>query len=94
MRRQAVALPDCEDAETWGLRFYNLFVEYSDLVDTADSLETVGDVMDLSDRAQIDWAEEHIELLPGCKQAVEAGYMMYTILGGFHGRLRPAYCWR
>ena len=74
-------LPDCEDGDM-GLRFYNLFVEYSDLVDTADSLETVGDVMAYR-QGQIDWAENHIELLPGCKQAVEAGYMMYTILADF-----------
>ncbi len=74
-------LPDCESSDL-GLRFYNLFVEYSDLVDMADSLETVGDVMDFRQR-QIDWAEHHIELLPGCKQAVVAGYMMYTILADF-----------
>ena len=74
-------LPDCEDGDM-GLSFYNLFVEYSDLVDTADSLETVGDVMAYR-QGQIDWAENHIELLPGCKQAVEAGYMMYTILADF-----------
>lgn len=75
------SLPDCEDGDM-GLSFYNLFVEYSDLVDTADSLETVGDVMAYR-QGQIDWAENHIELLPGCKQAVEAGYMMYTILADF-----------
>ena len=74
-------LPDCEDGDL-GLSFYNLFVEYSDLVDEADSLETVGDVMAYR-QGQIDWAEEHIELLPSCKQAVEAGYMMYTILADF-----------
>lgn len=74
-------LPDCEDGDM-GLSFYNLFVEYSDLVDEADSLETVGDVMAFR-QGQIDWAEKHIELLPGCKQAVEAGYMMYTILADF-----------
>ena len=74
-------LPDCEDSDM-GLSFYNLFVEYSDLVDLADSLETVGDVMEYR-QAQIDWAETQIELLPGCKQAVEAGYMMYTILADF-----------
>lgn len=74
-------LPVCEDGDI-GLSFYNLFVEYSDLVDEADGLETVGDVM-VYRQGQIDWAEDHIELLPGCKQAVEAGYMMYTILADF-----------
>jgi len=74
-------LPDCEDGDI-GLSFYNLFVEYDDLLQMADSLETVGDVMAYR-QGQIDWAEKHIELLPGCKQAVEAGYMMYTILADF-----------
>ena len=74
-------LPDCEEGDM-GLSFYNLFVEYSDLLDIAESLETVGDVMAYR-QGQIDWAENHIELLPGCKQAVEAGYMMYTILADF-----------
>ena len=74
-------LPDCGEGDI-GLDFYNLFVEYDDLVEMADSLETVGDVMAYR-QAQIDWAEFHIERLPGCKQAVEAGYMMYTILADF-----------
>ncbi len=74
-------LPDCEDGDI-GLDFYNLFVEYSDLLDFAESLETVGDVMAFR-QAQIDWAENNIDRLPGCKQAVEAGYMMYTILADF-----------
>ena len=75
-------LPDCDDDVGLGLSFYNLFVEYSDLLDFADSLETIGDVMAYR-QEQIDWAENNIELLPGCRQAVEAGYMMYTILADF-----------
>lgn len=75
------SLPDCNDGDM-GLSFYNLFVEYSDLLDIAEGLETVGDVMAYRE-GQIDWAENHIEILPGCKQAVQAGYMMYTILADF-----------
>ena len=76
-------LPDCDDSDVGlGLNFYNLFVEYDDLLNFADSLETVGDVMTFR-QAQIDWAENNIDRLPGCKQAVEAGYMMYTILADF-----------
>ena len=56
--RPAAACPTCEDGDI-GLSFYNLFVEYSDLVDKADSLETVGDVMAYR-QGQIDWAEDHI----------------------------------
>jgi len=75
-------LPDCDDDVGLGLNFYNLFVEYSDLVDKADSLETVGDVMAFR-QSQIDWAENNIDRLPGCKDAVETGYMMYMILADF-----------
>ena len=75
-------LPDCDDDVGLGLNFYNLFVEYSDLVDIADNLETVGDVMAFR-QSQIDWAENNIDRLPGCKEAIEAGYMMYMVLADF-----------
>ena len=75
------ALPDCGDGDI-GLSFYNLFVEYNDLVDVADNIETVGDVLAFR-QAQVDWGEEHIERLPGCKQAAEAGFIMFSVLADF-----------
>ncbi|MCY3780369.1 MAG: hypothetical protein OXG78_08690 [Chloroflexi bacterium] len=81
MAAASSGLPDCGEGDI-GLNFYNLFLEYSDLVDYADSLETVGDVMAFR-QAQIDWAENNIEGLPGCTQAIEAGFMMYTILADY-----------
>ena len=74
-------LPDCADGY-FGLNFYNLFVEYDDLRDFADNLETIGDVIAFRE-AQVEWAENNIERLPGCKQTLEAGYIMYTILADY-----------
>ena len=74
-------LPDCADGD-FGLNFYNLFVAYDDLRDFAEELETIGDVMAFRE-AQVDWAENNIERLPGCQQALEAGYIMYTILADY-----------
>lgn len=74
-------LPDCADGD-FGLDFYNLFVAYDDLRDFAENLETFGDVMAFRE-AQVEWGEAYIERLPGCKQALEAGYIMYTILADY-----------
>ena len=74
-------LPDCGDGAI-GLNFYNLFVAYDELREFADNLETFGDVMAYR-QAQVDWGEEYIEILPGCAQAMEAGYIMYTILADY-----------
>ena len=64
------------------MNFYNLFLEYSDLLDVAENIETVGDVMAFR-LAQVDWGEKHIRALPGCKQAAEAVFIMFSILADF-----------
>ena len=74
-------LPDCDTVDS-GLDMYNLFLDYSDLEEVADSVATLADVLDFR-QAQVDWAENHIERLPGCKQAVSVGYMMYSILSDY-----------
>lgn len=74
-------LPECEDGDI-GLSFYNLFLEYADLLEVAENIETVGDLMAFRE-AQVDWGEEHIKFLPSCKEAAEAVFMMFTILADF-----------
>lgn len=74
-------LPECGDGDI-GLDFYNLFIEYSDLEEAANELETVGEYLAYRE-AQVDWGERHIPNLPRCKQALEAGYIMYTILADY-----------
>ena len=76
-----MTLPACEGGYL-GLNFYNAFVEYDNVRQSALAVETVGDIFAYNS-AQVDWSQRFLPILPGCKQGLEAGLLMYTILSDY-----------
>ena len=79
--RRDLTLPECEGGYL-GLNFYNAFVEYDNVRQSALAVETVGDILAYNS-AQLDWSQRFLPILPGCKDGLEAGLLMYTILSDY-----------
>ena len=76
-----LTLPECEGGNL-GLNFYNAFVQYDNVRQRALAVETAGDIVAYNS-AQVDWSRRFLPILPGCKEGLEAGLLMYTILSDY-----------
>ena len=76
-----LTLPECEGGRL-GLNFYNAFVEYDNVRQSALAVENVGDILAYNS-AQLDWSRRFLPILPGCKDGLEAGLLMVTILSDY-----------
>ena len=76
-----LTLLECEGGYL-GLNFYKAFVEYDNVRQSALAVETAGDILGYN-KAQLDWSRRFLPILPGCKDGLEAGLLMYAILSDY-----------
>lgn len=79
----ARSLPACVDGDL-DINFYNLFIEYDEVSASAAEVEDARDVLEYR-QAQVDWGERNIPRLPGCREGIDAGLLMFTNLADYSG---------